>query len=828
MPKPGAILGDGAGSPGHIHVRRPRSGGRAVVGATFLILTSAAASGEPLRPAGVADVSVEGGFWGPRIDTNATVTLPHNLEFIEKTGRMGAFDRAAGKPTDGTDNPVSVVDSDVHKILEGAAYTLQVRPDEVDADEIARKVARVIAAQEKDGFLCPRLTVDETRERWEDLRKSHVLYSAGHLFESGVAWKQATGKNDLLEASARFADLIDKRFGPDGVHDVPGHQEIEMALIRLHQATGEKRYLDLCRFFLDQRGHVHGGTERVRGPKPRSADYNQDRVPLKEATEAVGHAVRATYTYAAMADVARICPDHGYDHALDALWEDVVARKLYLTGASASAQFYDEGFGDPYVLPNADAYGETCGTIGTALWAHRMTLLRADARYADIMERALYNGVLSGISISGDKFFYKNPLASRGGVVRHPSWNPACCQSNLVRIIPQVGSMAYATRGNTIFVNLFVNGTASLQLPAGEFRFRVETEYPHDGRVRFVVEEAPDDFVTLAIRIPGWARGTPVSSKLYRFIGEPDTHNRIADAMVDDDGYFRLIRNWADGEVYDLPLPMAVRRVIAHEGVQANRGRVALQRGPLVYCVEAVDHAGQRTDAIVLPDGAKLSTEQRDDLLGGMTVVTADAEIAKEPAWGKAAELEPIKLTAIPYYAWANRGEGYMDVWLARTAEAATPLPAATAAHEASLAASVKSPTKAMEAVRDGRSGPTSDHRPTPCMTLPDTGDGPGWIEYRWDEPRKLSRAAVYWAVDRRAQVYWGPRIRGEDLVMPESWKLTYYDGSKWIPVETEDPFTLRLDLFNEVDFKPVETTALRLEVEFGPAPAAVQEWRVD
>jgi hypothetical protein len=324
-------------------------------------------------------VDVQGGFWGQRLDTNAKVTLPHNLEFIEKTGRMGIFDRAAGTARDSSDTDVSVVDSDVHKILEGAAYTLQVRPDQVDVDEIAKKVARVIAAQEKDGFLCPRVTIDDTKELWENLRKSHVLYSAGHLFESGAAWKEATGKDDLLDASVRFADLIGERFGSDGVHEVPGHQGIEMALIRLHQATGEQRYLDLCRFFLDQRGHWHGGTERVRGAKPRGADYNQDRVPLHEAKEAVGHAVRATYTYAAMTDVAMICPDHGYDHALDALWEDVVARKMYLTGASATARYYDEGFGDPYVLPNADAYAETCGTIGTVLWAHRMALLHADA-----------------------------------------------------------------------------------------------------------------------------------------------------------------------------------------------------------------------------------------------------------------------------------------------------------------------------------------------------------------------------------------------------------------------------------------------------------------
>jgi hypothetical protein len=293
------------------------------------------------------------------------------------------------------------------------------------------------------------------------------------------------------------------------------------------------------------------------------------------------------------------------------------------------------------------------------------------------------------------------------------------------------------------FVILFVNGTATLKLDAGELRLRVETDYPHDGNVRFTVESAPDEPVTLAIRIPGWAREQPVPSALYQFVEKFPLDARVYAAMPDEDGYMRITERWESIRPYDLPLPMAVRRVLADERVEANRGRVALQRGPLVYCVEAVDHEGQRTDAIVLPDDAKLTTEQRDDLLGGVTVITAEAKIAREPKWGETAKVEPLKLTAIPYYAWANRGDGYMDLWLARTAEAATPLPAKTAADEAEFSASVERPAKMREALRDGRVGPGSDHRATPHFSWPDSKGGTGWVQYDWPEARELSRAAL-------------------------------------------------------------------------------------
>lgn len=800
------------------------------------LATPSLADDYPLQAAPVGSVTIDGGFWGPRLTANATVTVPHNFDFVARTPRMANFDRAAGtdpKPFAGN----AAYDSDVFKIIEGAAYSLQTRPGDTSAESLAGLVERIIAAQQDDGFLCTKFILEEPETRWDNIRKSHLLYSAGHLFEAGTAYLDATGKRDLLDASCRYADLIDSRFGPGKVHDVPGHQEIELALVKLYRATGEQRYLDLCKFFLDQRGHVHGEKKPVRAEKPRSADYNQDRVPLVEEHRAIGHAVRAGYTYAAMTDIAALCGDADYRRALDRIWKDVVERKLYITGGSATAQFYDEGFGDPYHLPNDTAYCETCGTAASVLWSHRMALLHEDAQYIDVLERALYNGVLSGIALTGDKFFYTNPLASRGDKRRHESFNPACCQSNLVRIFPQVGAMAYASGPDAVYVNLFVAGTATLDTEDGPLRLKQETEYPLNGRVRMTVESGSKAPLTIAIRIPGWSRDRPVPGNLYHF-AKPGTEQpsltgagqpvSLETAGTIRKGYVHLKRTWKPGEVIELKLPMPVRRVLANEKVNANRGRVALQRGPLVYCVEAIDNDGLRTDAIVLPDSAKFETVRRKDLLGDVVTITAGAEVAHEAQPGAPAKARPHPLVAVPYYAWANRGEGYMDVWLPRTASIATPLPAATAGSAAKVSASVKRSAAQLSAPSDRRSGPNSSFRPTPRLTWPQESNGPEWIQYDWDEPHELSQTSVYWAIDAPKQVYWGERIRGTRLTLPRSWRLLYKDGDSWLPVTTGNSYGLLLDQPNQIRFTPVTTTAVRLEIEFSDAPCGIQEWIIN
>ena len=795
----------------------------------------------PLANPPVGSVKVTAGFWGPRLTRNATTTLALNFNFLEKSPRLANFDKAAGidkRPFAGN----AAYDSDVFKMIEGAAYALQTRPAEVDAKALERQVGRIIAAQQPDGFLCTKFILDAPATRWDDSRKSHLLYSAGHLFEAGVAYFDATGKRNLLEASCRYADLIDARFGPDKVHDVPGHQEIELALVKLFRTTGERRYLDLCKFFLDQRGHVHGATEQAHTEKPRSADYDQDRVPLIEETQAVGHAVRAGYTYAAMADIAALCGEANYARALDRIWQDVVERKLYITGASATGQYDDEGFGDPYCLPNQTAYCETCGTTATVLWSQRMALLHSDASYIDVLERALYNGVLSGISLAGDSFFYTNPLASRGNDRRHASFDPACCQSNLVRILPQVGAMAYASNAAAAYVNLFVAGEATLVTAGGTLRLKQETAYPLDGRVRITVESAANKPLTIAVRLPGWAMNRPVPSDLYHFAtpskdfpslrinGEElalDPQKPLPNAPISN-GYVRLLRTWQPGDVIELSLPMPVRRVLANDKIEADRGRVALQRGPLVYCVEAIDHDGLRTDALVLPDDALLEAERRKDLLGDVIAIVADVQAVHEAKAGEPATVRPQRMVAVPYYAWANRGDGYMDVWLARTLSAATPMPCATAGAVAKVTTSVKRPDAQLAALTDRRAGPGSSARSTPRFSWPEKATGSQWIQYEWDQPHQLSRTAVYWALDTPTPVYWRERTRGLLLKLPKSWRLLYKDGEAWRPVVTGEAYGLQPDRPNELRFSPVTTTAVRLETELSDAPCGIQEWLIN
>lgn len=814
----------------------------------------------------VGSVKVEGGYWGAWVTRNAEVTLPHNFTYLEENGNLPDFDRAAGKPVEQPYRGHAPNDSNVFKVLEGAAWSLIQRPDLVDEKEITRQVERVIAPQQEDGYLCTEFILKPDEDRWGRLRYDHVLYSAGHLFEAGVAWKQATGRDNLLDASKRYADLIDETFGLGKRLAVPGHQEIEMALIKLYDQTGEKRYLELCRFFLEQRGHLHEQEKRVRGEKPREADYNQDRVPLAEATTAVGHAVRAGYTYSAMADMQLRDPTSPFSKALLALSHDVITGKLYITGASATAQYHDEGFGDPYVLPNEHGYAETCASVAAVMWNHRMALLHAHAGYADEMERTLYNAVMSGISLSGDRFFYTNPLSSHEGKQRAPRFNPACCPTNMVRVIPQVGSMAYGVRGQEVFVNLFVSGDARLGLGNGHARFKVETDYPHDGKVLIKVAEGCANDVVFHLRMPIWAQNQvvpgsppgnpPESSSLYRFLdhrinSRPTIKVNGTQQSIRqlNRGYVELKGLWKAGDVIEFSLPMPIRRVIADERVKDCRGKVALQRGPLVYCVEQVDH-GHATHALILRDGVELEIEAREDLLGGIPVITGKALLAVEPSWGAQTEIKDQSFMAIPYALWANRERGSMDVWIARTADAAEPIPAPTALATASITDSVGKSVERIRHIHDGRYGPASDFRETPRYTWgPDErfihirdfkrqqeelSKGPplreGWLQCEWDEPRTLRRTAVFWARDRARQVYWWTRVRGLNLDLPRSWTLLYRDGAEWKPVTPREGQSADVvaDVMNELHFEPVTTDAVRIQVGFSEYPAALQEWKLE
>jgi hypothetical protein len=653
---------------------------RAAIG-LILVLTSAGVRGQEwrkLESVPYSAVRITDAFWSPKIAVNQKVSLRAALRECEKSGNIANFKIAAGW-IQGEHKGSHAYDSDVYKVIEGAAYSLRIKPDPELEALIDGVIEAIAAAQQKDGYLNTYFIAGNHGPRWTMAPTEHELYCAGHLFEAGVAYRDATGKRKLLDVAIRFADHIDSIFGPGKRYEVPGHQEIELALVKLWQATGEKRYLDLAEFFLGERGYAHGREHRALTPEESvrqntvdpnnrrsiwsTRKYRQDHLPLAEQTEATGHAVRAGYMYAAMADVAGLGAGPGYSQALDRLWDNVVGAKLYITGGVGTAEFGDEGFGRAYNLPNDKAYCETCAAAANIFWNSRMNLLHADAKYVDVLELALYNGFLSGVSQSGDLFFYQNPLASSGKARRDTWSDPACCPSNVVRVIPQVGGYLYARDPDGIYVNLYAGSTADIPWKDGTIRLVQTTRYPWDGNMRISVEPVTPHEFTLNLRIPGWAGDGPVKSDLYAF-EDISTGDRVRSNLTINgrplanpelkNGYLRIRRTWKKGDAVELNLPMPVRRVRAHRVVEADRGRVALMRGPVVFCLENADNPFEIKE-FGLSAASPIKADYRGSLLGGVTVLQGQGT-----AGGKAT----VDFMAVPYYAWANRGQGWMTVWI--------------------------------------------------------------------------------------------------------------------------------------------------------------------
>ena len=620
--------------------------------------------GYPIDPVPFTSVKVTDHFWGQRLKTSREVTIPLAFRKSEETGRIKNFEKAAHPSEDYKVEGFSFDDTDIYKTIEGASYSLQTYPDKRLEKYIDSILAIVATAQEPDGYLYTARTMNPKhphdwagKERWVAVENlSHEFYNLGHMIEGAIAHYQATGKRNFLDIAIKYADCVCRAIGnaPEQKRLVPGHQIAEMALVKLYLVTGDRKYLDQAKFFLDARGYTG-----------RKDAYSQAHKPVIEQDEAVGHAVRAVYMYSGMADVAAITGDSSYIKAIDRIWDNIVSKKMYITGG-IGARHQGEAFGDNYELPNLSAYCETCAAIGSVYMNYRLFLLHGDAKYFDVLERTLYNGLISGISLDGGSFFYPNPLASDSGYSRKPWFGCACCPSNISRFVPSLPGYVYAVKDRQVYVNLFLSNRAELKVNDKKVVLEQETSYPWKGDIRLKVLQGNQPF-GMNVRIPGWVRGSVLPSDLYAYADHQQPAYRV---MVNGqevegelhNGYLTINRKWKKNDVVEIHFDMLPRLVKANEKVAADRGRVAVERGPVVYCAEWSDN-DFNVHPLLMNRPPELRVVEKPELLYGLNQIVTDAQALSYDKAGKLA-VKDVKLTLIPYYAWAHRGEGDMEVWL--------------------------------------------------------------------------------------------------------------------------------------------------------------------
>lgn len=784
----------------------------------------------PVREVPFTQVHIDDSFWGPRIETNRTVSIPSAFKECERNGRFDNFAIAGGLKKGEHRGDFSFDDTDPYKIIEGASYSLAVKYDE-NLDAYLDSVINLIAAaQEPDGYLttcvtnkCDRLSGWWGSRRWEKIN-SHELYNCGHLYEAAVAHYLATGKRSLLNVAIKNADLVCQVFGPaEGQKHVPsGHPIVEMALAKLYKVTGDKKYLDTARYFVEETGRGTDGH--------RLSEYSQDHKPILEQDEIVGHAVRAGYLYSGVADVAALTGDTAYFNALTRIWDNMASRKLYITGGIGS-RAQGEGFGPDYELNNHTAYCETCAAIANVYWNHRMFLATGDSKYADVYERALYNGVPSGVSLSGDKFFYDNPLESMGQHERAPWFGCACCPGNVTRFMASVPNYMYATQGDDIFINLYIQSDADITTENNKVKIRQETEYPWQGKVKMTVTPAQEGEFAVRVRIPGWSQEAPVPTDLYSFTRKASdsytlTVNGSKADVLKGDGYATLKRTWKPGDVIELTLPMETRRVRANENVADDRGKLAIQRGPVMYCLEGRDQSDSTVFDKYIPEDTRFEESYRADMLNG--VMTLSGKARKVTRDGGEQE---VNFTAIPYCTWNNRGNDHMAVWIPASADRAVAVPESTLASRAEMYSEPTHLTSDAPAATSNLNWAWGYNDQWEPVSSADTSKPYHywWLRqgtqenlcYRWNEPQKVSSVDVYWL---DFDHYDG------NYRVPESWSLQYMTpDKKWADVETASAFGTAKDTYNHVDFTPVTTTALRLTAKLQDGNSGgVIEWKVD
>lgn len=774
----------------------------------------------PIRPVPFTSVKLTDNFWAPRIRKNAEVTIPIAFSYCESSGRVKNFEIAGGLDTGAFRTLYPFDDSDVFKIIEGASYSLQTYPDPRLEGYLDTLIWKIGLAQEDDGYLYTNRTIAEKHggkglhewaspERWLlDTVLSHELYNLGHLYEAAVAHYQATGKRSLLNIAIKSADLVSKDFGPGKVTVYPGHQVIEMGLVKLYRTTGDKKYLDLAKFFLDIRG-------------PHGEQYNQAHQKVTDQNKAVGHAVRATYMYSGMADIAAIENNAAYLNAITRIWEDIVYGKIYVTGG-IGATGGNEGFADPFVLPNATAYCETCASIGDIFFNHRLFLLHGDGKYIDVLEKTLYNSMLSGVSLSADRFFYPNPLESDGRHQRQAWFGCACCPSNVARFVPAIPGYVYAVKGKDIYVNLYISNDAQIEAGGGNVKISQKADFPWSGSVEISLDPSEEGRFTLRLRIPGWARNEALPGGLYKF---SDHNNESVMIVVNGeninpeiaDGYAVIDRKWKKGDRISLFIPMPVRKVVADTRIKDDVDKMAVQRGPVIYCAEWPDNYEGQVLNLVVGSEPSFTTEYIPSLLNGTQIIKTKGKLTRRTLDGKIEVSDEKDVTLIPYALWNNRGPGQMRVWLPVKPESSKPLSAPTFAYRSKV--SGNKVTRDIIAVKD-QIGPSdsNDHSVSYYHWWPDKNQ---WVylQYDLDKPETISKSKVYWFDD-------GP---DGGCRIPDEWEIQYKSGNAWKSVQAGSPYKVTKNSYDSIEFEPVKTSAVRLMVKLNKEfSSGVYEWVIE
>lgn len=747
------------------------------------------------------DVHFTDRFWLPRMEINRTVSIPSAFHQCENNGRFDNFALAGGLIIGEHQGDFSFDDTDPYKIIEGASYSLAVQYDpKLDAylDSI---IDLISAAQESDGYLttcvtnkCTRLSGWWGSSRWEKIN-SHELYNCGHLYEAAIAHFMATGKKSLLNVAIKNADLICEVFGlGEGQIKYPsGHPIIEMALVKLYKVTRDEKYLKQARYFVDEAGRLSNG----RSP----GIYSQDHKPVMEQEEIVGHAVRAGYFYSGVADVAIMQQDTALFEAAERIWNNMAAKKLYINGGIGS-RAQGEGFGPEYELNNFNNYCETCASIANVYWNHRMFLGTGQAKYIDVLERTLYNGVIAGVSLSGDKFFYDNPLASNGGHNRSPWFGCACCPGNITRFMASVPGYTYAINQNDIYVNLYVESHATLKLQDREVELKQKTDYPWDGNIEISVYPSQSGRFTLLLRLPGWATNRPVPTDLYSYTDKhPNTIrltiNGKSTRLKTRSGYAVIEREWNAGDKVNLLMDMPIRRIQAHHKVKYNKGLLGMERGPILYALEGIDQNKEFVFNLVIPRHAKIKAHYDEELLNGVVTLEGEAySVEKDSLSGKTEE-KACSFKAIPYNTWNNRGNSQLVVWIPESASYALPRP---------------DPTPASRARQIGGWGFNDQFEPKSSDDL-NTPYHYWWLKsgteesigYLFDKPERISATEVYWLAFDHYDV---------SYKAPESWKLLYKEEDEWKEVKNPSAYGVELNQYNMVTFDPVITSELKLVVQ--------------